>query len=622
MATNLSGLSDDLARALKELAELRNYSGPPREFWPRYLACLGELTAARKVSLLFKDASKPPLWKTIHEWSAHTGPAGFLVAFTMQLSEVAEHCVTDGKQIFPQESVRSHGEGPFVLAGRLKLHRSEEAYVVTCLVPEINQATARELVLRLNLAADVPESYHLSLISRQAKGDVEKFAVVLDVMAAVNAEKRFLAAALAFCNGLASRFNCERVSLGWLEGGYIRLRTISRTEKFDRQMAAAKALEVAMEECLDQDEEVAWPAPEGATFVARDHQAFATEQQAGNLCSLPLRADNKAAAVLTCERQNGPFTPVELQQLRLCCDQAAPRLADLKHHDRWFGARWAAAAKEQCAKIIGPEHTWAKVLAVVIVTLLAVLFFVRVHFRVEGNFNLRSDEVAYLTTPFDGYIHNVFVRPGDTVTNGSPLLSLDTSELELEESAALADLNRYLREAEKARAAKALAEMRISQALADQSKARLDLVRYRLDRAVIKSPFAGVVAEGDLRERLGAPVKQGEPLFKIARTDTLYVEAEINERDVHEILGRATGEIAFVSQPKLKYPIRIVAIEPAAVSKTAGNVFLVRCAFDGGPQPWWRPGMSGVCKLSVEKRTLFWILTHRTVDFLRLWLWW
>jgi hypothetical protein len=32
--------------------------------------------------------------------------------------------------------------------------------------------------------------------------------------------------------------------------------------------------------------------------------------------------------------------------------------------------------------------------------------------------------------------------------------------------------------------------------------------------------------------------------------------------------------------------------------------------------------MSGVCKLPVEKRTLFWIFTHRTVDFLRMFFWW
>jgi hypothetical protein len=111
-------------------------------------------------------------------------------------------------------------------------------------------------------------------------------------------------------------------------------------------------------------------------------------------------------------------------------------------------------------------------------------------------------------------------------------------------------------------------------------------------------------------------------LFKVARLDTLYVEAEVNERDVHEILGKSSGEIAFLSRPRQKFPVRIVTIEPAAVPKNEANVFLVRCAIDGGAQTWWRPGMSGVAKFKVENRTLFWILTHRTVDFLRLKLWW
>jgi len=51
-------------------------------------------------------------------------------------------------------------------------------------------------------------------------------------------------------------------------------------------------------------------------------------------------------------------------------------------------------------------------------------------------------------------------------------------------------------------------------------------------------------------------------------------------------------------------------------------VFLVRCEFQKGVEKWWRPGMSGLCKLNVGRRTLWWILTHRTVDFLRMKLWW
>ena len=163
--------------------------------------------------------------------------------------------------------------------------------------------------------------------------------------------------------------------------------------------------------------------------------------------------------------------------------------------------------------------------------------------------------------------------------------------------------------------------MRIAQAMAEQAAARLELARYRLAQAAIKSPFEGVVVEGDLRERLGAPVKAAEVLLKVARIDTLYAEAEVNERDIHEVLGKTAGQIAFLSQPKKKFPIRVAVLEQAALPKNEANVFLLHCRL-GPAQPWWRPGMSGVCKINVGKRTLFWILTHRTVDFLRLKLWW
>ncbi len=68
--------------------------------------------------------------------------------------------------------------------------------------------------------------------------------------------------------------------------------------------------------------------------------------------------------------------------------------------------------------------------------------------------------------------------------------------------------------------------MRIADALALQAQARLDLVQYRLENATVKAAFDGIVVEGDLRERIAAPVKQGDALFKVARLDTLYAEAE------------------------------------------------------------------------------------------------
>ena len=61
--------------------------------------------------------------------------------------------------------------------------------------------------------------------------------------------------------------------------------------------------------------------------------------------------------------------------------------------------------------VVGPKHTWAKIVALLGVALVAVLFLVRVPYRVEGNFVLKSDEAQFRTAPCAGmdppYIENV-----------------------------------------------------------------------------------------------------------------------------------------------------------------------------------------------------------------------
>jgi len=623
MLSQSSALNGQQALAVRELSNLRSFSGPPKEFWPKYLAALAAVASASKAVLLVQDPAKEGGWKRLGEWSANLGPSKLLTAFHTRLETFATDCAKQGESLLSLlEQGSSRNADHYVIATTLRMQRASEFSVVVLLLSEFSEAAARESLVRVKLGMDVPESYRQGQANDQATATVQKLATVLDLMVSVNAEKRFLATALAFCNSLATAFRCQRVSLGWLEGGYIRLRAISRTEKFDPKMEAVRSLEAAMDEALDQDEEVLWPAPEGASVATRDHEKFVTVHKPGNMCSLPLRSDGKAIAVITCERLEAAFTATEVDQLRLCCDQVTRRLVDLHHTDRWFGARLRTWWKDKSEMLVGPKHTTAKIAALLGFVALIVLFFVRVPYRVEGNFVVKSDQVSYRTAPFDGYIEQVYVRPGDTVKPGTPLLKLMTRELELEELAASADLTRYRREAEKARATNDLAGMRVATAMAEQSKARLDLVRLRLADATLKAPFAGVVIEGDLRDRLAAPVKQGDALLRIARLENLYVEAEIKERDVHEVLSKQKGEIAFISQPKLTFPVLVEKLEPAAFPRAEGNVFLLRCGFEKGVEPWWRPGMSGLCKVNVEPRTLWWILTHRTVDFLRLKLWW
>lgn len=623
MLSDIAGLGDSQIASLRELTRLRTHPGSAREFWSGYLTGLTSLTGASKSVLLFQEPGRPGQWKRAGEWPIDLPPSQLLSTFNSRVELLALESIKTNQGLrAPLESRTSRSGGHYVLTAQLKFFSASEVAVAGLLLSEVSDSAVEEALCLLELASDIPESYQVHQALRRGTDDVRKLAIAQELMIGVNAEQRFLAAALAFCNGLAGGFRSQRVSLGWLDGDNLRLRAISHTEKFDRKMAAIQAIETAMDEAMDQDEEILWPRPEGTTAVTRDHERLAREQTSINLLSVPIRLDDEPIAVVTFERREGPFTATELDQVRLCCDQAARRLSDLNEQDRWWGARATHSLKKQLSRLVGPKDTWMKVTALLMAMVLAGLFVVRPLYRVEGNFVLKSAEVSYRTAPFDGYIEKVLVRPGDSVKAGGELIKLVTRELELEEYAALAEVTRSLREAEKARANNDLAEMRIAQALADQAEARLGLVRYRLKEATLVAPFDGVIVEGDLRERLAAPVRQGDPLLKIARIDRLYAEAEVNERDVHEILNVQNGEIALVGQPKYRFRIRITKLEPAGLPRTIGNVFLLRCEFPEGVQPWWRPGMSGLCKLEVGPRPLGWILTHRTVDFLRLKLWW
>jgi len=427
---------------------------------------------------------------------------------------------------------------------------------------------------------------------------------------------------MTFCNELASRYRCDRVSLGWIKGAYVRVQAISHMERFEKKMDVVQSLETAMEEAFDQDEEILWPRPEGNNAVVRDHENFSREQGSRYIASLTIRLEDKPVGVVTCERSGEPFSEEEVWGLRILCDQSARRLGDLKRYDRWFGARMAASARESLAKLFGVEHTLAKLMGVVICAALAFLVFGQLNYRVEASFILKTDDLAYLPAPFDGYIQKVHVKIGDHVKKTDPILSLDTRELFLEESTAVANQNRYLREADKARAQNALADMKVALALEDQAIARLKLVHYHLDHADLKAPFAGIVVEGDLKELLGAPVKKGDVLFKVAMIEKMFAELKVDERDVHEVAAGATGEIAFVSRPDLTFPIRVERIDPVAVTEEGENIYLVRILFQEAASPWWRPGMSGVAKINVGKRNILWIFTHRTIDFLRIFFWW
>jgi len=607
--------------ALGKLSALRRFSGPPGVFWQTYVDALVAMTDAKFGLVARRREGEAPGWRKVVSSPANLGGEG-LKAFFAGVEQLCDAALQTGDATRALSATSAGGGHDIGIAVRLETGRASERWIAVFLLENASSAAAQEAVRRLQLANNLPIDVQLYQASNRAPGATAQAGAVLDLVVLLDAQKTFVGLAMAFVNELAARHHAERVSLGWEEGGYLRAQAISHTDKFEGKMEAVKALELAMEEAFDQDEEVYWPPLDGESLITRDHGLYAEAQGARHLCSLPLRVDGKPIAVVTLERSTEAFGDEEIRLLRIASDVATSRLADLKKRDRWFGARWAEATRTRATKWLGPDRTWTKILAVAGALALGVLFIGGMRYRVEAPFILRTQNVGYLSAPFNGFIADVDVETGATVTKNQRLLALDTRTLLLEEAAAAADLSRYRREEEKARAANELAEMRISQAQAEQARVRLELVRHQLAQAEIKSPFDAFVVEGDLKKRLGAPVRQGDILFKVARSDRLYVECRVNERDIHEIAVGASVDIAFASQPKDTFRAKVVLIEPVATARDQENAFVVRCELAGAPGDWWRPGMTGVSKIEAGRRTFFWSLFHRTIDFLRLLLWW
>lgn len=595
--------------SLLGLRTLRTFQGREGEFWFSYAEHACRLFSAERVLLLRRGSEG---WKTLCFWPLSAAKNSAVEASIMaDLAEKTEH-----------NPVASYTAPSGELLS-FRLHSSIEDGEMMALLyfAEGIERDRNQDQLKRELLFDIPASYRMLRKERlQAEPVRHGQPDPLDVMLCVNEHTGFLSASMALCNELASRYRCSRVTLGWKEAEYVRLQAVSNTERFDQKMSIVQSLELVMEECLDQDEELLLPEIEGNRAVVREHRGFMARQGVQALLSLPLRIEHQVVAVLSCERDT-PFTADEVRGLRIICDQVTRRLADLKHYDRWIGKVVLDGLKGWWSELIG-GHTDKRIYVAAAILVMAFLLFGNMEYRVEAPFILRTKDLSLLSAPFDGYIEKVSRKAGDLVTASQPLLSLDIRQLLLEESRSVADVQRYMQDEKKAMAQNALADMKVAEALRRQADSRYQMIRYNLDHAEIRAPFTGVVVEGDLEKLLGAPVRKGDVLLKVARLENLYVEMKVPERDIHEFKAGQRGEVAFISQPGKKFVVVVERIEPMALAEQKGNVFLVLGRITEKRQGWWRPGMSGVAKLSVGKRHILWILLHRTLDFFFMKFWW
>ncbi|MEM1423306.1 MAG: HlyD family efflux transporter periplasmic adaptor subunit, partial [Planctomycetota bacterium] len=336
--------------------------------------------------------------------------------------------------------------------------------------------------------------------------------------------------------------------------------------------------------------------------------------------TLPLRASGEVVGALTLERDT-PFRAEEVAGARMLCELVTPRLAHLRDTDRWFGARFASGVRTLGSRAVGERYTWAKLTAIAAFAFVLFAVFAEGEHRVSAPSTLSPTTSAVVSAPFDATLREVFASAGDTVEAGDPLLRLDDADLRLSLVGANAELDRVLGEVARAQQGNDLARETEARYRADQARAEIDLIASRLARSTVVSPIAGVVLEGRWRERVAAPVREGDPLYTVAPIDDLRVELRVDGRDVRHLEIGQTGTLATTAFPSRRIGFTVGSIEPfARTGDSTPGVFTVHAILDERPD-WLRPGMEGTSRVVVGERSYAWLWTHRAADWLRLRLW-
>lgn len=603
-----------LINILREFQKIRQFQGNASEFWQLFTNALIHLCNGRFGMICTRNVAGCR-WEMLASGPSNNDSLKYSKTLFDALSIASEQCAQSGFAFLKS----NNGS---ILATNLLFDTNPQNNIILLYLDPIDDITARFYIDSLLSFNDIPTQYRIQKSAYDSLIKQNQLTGILTLSLKVNEHNRFIAAAMTICNELASRFTCDLVSLGWYSKSYIRIKALSHTNHFEKKMEAIQQLELAMEESVDQDTEIVYPAPKDNSYVTRDHHVYTSNQGTLFMASLPLRKSNRIIGVCSLERCTTSFTDSEVKQIRIALDQITTRISELKHHDRWFGARLVDWLLSKAALLIGYEHIWAKLAAISGAIFFLFAAFVPINYRVSATMILKTDDIAYITAPFDGYIDSVYIRPGDLVSEIKTILTLDKNDLLLEEAGLLAEKNREQREIEKARAAVELADMGIAQARLNEVTAKLAITRYKLQQASIPAPFDGIIVEGDLREKIGSPVKQGDILFKIGRIANVYSEIKVPESEIQYILTNSSGQIALASRPHEKFDIKVTIIEPSAVSTQNDNVFLARSIITDTVPQWFRPGMTGIAKINAGQRTLLWIISHQTIDFLRLKLWW
>lgn len=238
-----------------------------------------------------------------------------------------------------------------------------------------------------------------------------------------------------------------------------------------------------------------------------------------------------------------------------------------------------------------------------------------------------SRQAQIISSPIDGVIAQIHVRPNQTIDAGAPLLSLDETTLRsrsevLGKEVAVADAELLAASQRAFDNPQSKNELTLLEGRAQQRRAELAAVQAQLRRTQVLAPRAGVAVFSDPNDWLGKPVVTGERIMQVADPAQPAMQIQLAVADAIALEPGAEVTLFLTAYPLSPLKGKVLETSYQARPSEEGVVAYRLLASVDGQSEHARLGLHGTAKLYSGRVMLGYYLLRRPLATLRAWSGW
>lgn len=427
--------------------------------------------------------------------------------------------------------------------------------------------------------------------------------------------------AFALVSSLRTKLGCEMAAIGTAEGPRVKIQAVSGFDEISERAEATRLMSDAMGEAVDRGSRIVYQPASGKSSDSDDgyrvHKRWYDKLGSASLATLPLDAGDGTKLIVSLRRRPElPFNEEELGTIERLMLPYAPAFGLLERANRTLIGHAKRTLASTVREIFSPRAWGRKCLWLVVLVGLCWVCFGSMSYTISAPAIVKPGTVRHIGTPVQGILLSTHATAGDIVEEGQLLAVFDDADLQVERRRIQAEIriaqineNRAISEGKGVDAELARAEQQLSQA-------RLDEIERQIAQTRIFAPFDGQIMAGDLRTRVGETLSLGTPMFEIAQRGDWTLDIEMPQRIAADLAAGKVGAFAPNARPEETTDLQLTRVLPVAKPVNGKTVYITEADL-GQSHDWMKPGMEGMARVNFGERPVWWVASHRVLDYFR-----